>query len=135
MLCQVHGHPQLRLPQTQDTWTRRGHQYGGQDVAGAGLRAGQHQAGCHSNHGGRTGGAQPLDTYSTTKPGHARGVQHFQDEQGRRGHTNRCRGPCQNHADWGQFGAQIGKCAHQFPPMQQGHVSVDHPISCRCKKY
>jgi hypothetical protein len=38
VLGQVHGHPQLRLPQAKDTRARWGYYHGGQGSAGAGLQ-------------------------------------------------------------------------------------------------
>jgi hypothetical protein len=44
MLHLVHGHPQLRIPQAQDTRARWDHQRGGQASAGAELQVGHHRA-------------------------------------------------------------------------------------------
>jgi hypothetical protein len=42
MFRQVHSHPQLCLPQAQDTWARGDHHRRGQDSVSVGLRAEQH---------------------------------------------------------------------------------------------
>jgi hypothetical protein len=71
MLHQVHGHPQLRLPQAQDTQGHRDHHRGGQRSAGTKLRTGQHRAGrCHS-HRGQVKRAKPPINLDVIRPGHA----------------------------------------------------------------
>jgi hypothetical protein len=99
MLCQVHGHPQLRLPQAQDTWARWGHHRGGQDLASAGLRVEHHRVGrrCSRRHG--TKGADPPSTISFNWPGHAPLIKSLQSGRGCQGRANQCQRPYQDRAN------------------------------------
>jgi hypothetical protein len=71
MLCQVHGHPQLRLPHAQDTQAHRDHQCRGQGLVGAELRAGQPRAGFRCGRHGRVKRAEPQSNLGITWPSHA----------------------------------------------------------------
>jgi hypothetical protein len=78
VLCQDHGHPQLCLPQAQDTWTYWGYNRVGQVTMGIGLQEGQHRACCRSSHCGRIKGDKLPSSHSVTQPSHAPDVWRFQ---------------------------------------------------------
>jgi hypothetical protein len=80
MLCQVHGHRQLHLPQAQDTQARWGHHYGDQDSVSTGLRVEQHRVSHLHDRRDQAKGSEPLSTISFDQPIHAPLVQCLQSD-------------------------------------------------------
>jgi hypothetical protein len=69
--------------------------------------------------------AEPPSTTDFDQPGDALLIWCLHNGRVCQGHANRCQQPCQDRSNWGQLKPQIGKRAHQLPPMQQGHICVE----------
>jgi hypothetical protein len=94
ILCQVHGHPELHLPQAQDTQTHQCHHRGGQDLAVMDCKQSSIELATTAVIAAEL--RELCLSALSTLTGSAILVQSLQGSRGCQGHASRHRGPCED---------------------------------------